>query len=321
MFNRDLLLIELGSSHVKMGLAHYAKGIVRIKDAFIVDLPEQVYTDGKIIDAEALRSLIFEEILKRSIKTKEVYLTLNGSHVITREMVLPDVAENEFEEMISYEIQQFMPINLENYRIEYKTLEHFEDKEHMKVRVLVAAVSRDDVDAYYKLLLALQLKPLGMDINGNAISKLFSPLARVNAGDSLGEKTIALIDLGSKSIDVTILEKGVIHLSRLIEAGEELEIIKISEEPNNEVLNTLFSRVQRVFQFYTSRHSGNKIDGVYLFGGLANNEFLVQYFMTEFSMPVEVINDLSTVALGTKEIDLKRYLNMLGCIAREKQVN
>lgn len=323
MFNRDLLMIELGSSHVKMGLGHYNKGVVHVQEAFTVDLPEQTYSDGKILEAEVLRSRIFEEIVERAIKVKDVYLTLNGSHIITREIVLPDVKDEEIEEMITYEIQQYMPINLEAYHTDYKVLERFEDEEHGKIRILVAGVSKEDVDIYYKFLLGLQLKPIVMDINGNSISKLFKGTTRVNEGEVLGNKRVALIDFGSQSINVTIVENGVIHLSRLIEADQELSEFKDSEFVDQENLLALAGRVQRVFQFYISRHAGNKIDQVYLFGGLANNETLVQYFEHEFSMPVEVVSQLSTVTLGgkAKSIDLKRYLNMLGCLARDKQVN
>lgn len=325
MFNRNVLLVELGGGHVKIGLANYKSGVVQVQEAFVLDLPQQTYVDGKILDFEVLRSRIFNTLQDRGIKTKEVYLTLNGSHVITREIVLPDVKDDELDEMITYEIQQYMPINLEQYHIEYKVLERFEEAGHVKIRILVAGVSKEDVESYYKLLLALQLKPLVMDINGNAISKLFKATTSVNQGEPLGEKKIALIDLGRYSLNVTFVENGVMHLSRLIEADEnELEPFGSDEVyENSELLSSLTGRVQRVFQFYASRHSGSKIDHVYLLGGYANNTQLVNHFKSVFEMPVEVVEKLSTVNLTNKSkmIDLKRYLNMLGCLARDKQVN
>lgn len=326
MFNRDLLLIELGASHVKMGLAHYAGGVVHVEDAFVVDLPEQTYLDGKIIEAEVLRNRMFNALEERSIKTKEVYLTLNGSHIITREIALPDVKDDELDEMITYEIQQYMPVNLDQYHIEYKVLERFEEGGHMKVRILVAGVSKDDVETYYQLLLALHLKPLVMDINGNAVSKLFKPTTRVNLGEELGDKKIALIDLGRNSVNVTVIEKGIMHLSRLIESdNDELKCFTVDSEDilDSEVLNIWVGRVQRVFQFYASRHSGSKVDQIYLFGGLANHDSLTDHFKQAFSMPTEVVKQISTVTLGgkAKNVDVKRYLNMLGSLARDKQVN
>lgn len=324
MLKRNMLAIELGSSHIKMGLAHYAKGVVHVQEAFIVDLPDQIYSDGKILEAELLRSKIFNEIVDRSIKEKEVYLTLNGSNVITREIILPDVKDEELDEMITYEIQQYMPINLEEYHIEYKILERFEADEHTKIRILVAGVSREDVDSYYKFLLGLQLKPLVMDINGNAISKLFKSDTKVNGGESLGDKKVALIDLGNKAINVTIVGNGIVYLSRMVEAEEELNQVKADrDEIDPEVLNALEARIKRVFQFYVSRYAGSQIDEVFLFGGLASEELLVQHLVKEFTIPVEVVHELSSVNLGgkSKSIDIKRYLNMLGCLARDKQVN
>lgn len=323
MLKRNMLAIELGSSHIKMGLAHYAKGVVNVQDAFIVDLPEQIYSDGKILEAEVLRSRIFNEMVDRSIKEKEVYLTLNGSNIITREIILPDVKDEELDEMITYEIQQYMPVNLEEYHIEYKVLERFEAEEQMKIRILVAGVSKDDVDNYYKFLLGLQLKPLVMDINGNAISKLFKGVTSVNGGEALGNKKVALIDLGNKSVNVTIVGNGIVYLSRMVEAEEELSQLKDVDYINSEVLNALEARIKRVFQFYVSRYAGSQIEQVFLFGGLANEELLVQHLVKEFTIPVEVIHQLSSVNLGgkSKSVDLKRYLNMLGCLARDKQVN
>lgn len=325
MFNRSTLLIELGGSHVKVGVANYSGGVVQVQDAFIVDLPQQTYVDGKILDFEVLRSRIFNSLQDRSIKVKDTYLTLNGSHVITREIVLPDVRDDELDEMITYEIQQYMPINLDQFHIEYKVLERFEEAGHVKIRILVAGVSKEDVESYYKLLMALQLKPVVMDINGNAISKLFQATTVVNSGEALGNKKIALIDLGRYSLNVTIVENGVMHLSRLVEADEnELEPFSSDEiYDNQDLLTTLTGRVQRVFQFYASRHSGSKIDQIYLLGGYANNLQLVNHFRDVFELPVEVVSNLSTVSLmgKAKTIDMKRYLNMLGSLARDKQVN
>lgn len=324
MLKRNMLAIELGSSHIKIGLARYAKGIVNVEEAFIVDLPEQIYSDGKILEAEVMRSKIFNEIVDRGIKAKEVYLTINGSNVITREIILPDVKDEELDEMITYEIQQYMPINLEEYHIEYKILERFESEEQTKIRILVAAVSKEDVDSYYKFLLGLQLKPLVMDINGNAISKLFKSGTRVNGGEALGNKKVALIDLGSKSINVTVVGNGIVYLSRMIEAEEELNQIKAERDYiDSEVLNALGGRIKRVFQFYVSRYAGSQIDQVLLFGGLSNDERLVQHLLSEFTIPVAVIHQLNTVEVSgkSKSVDLKRYLNMLGCLARDKQVN
>lgn len=325
MFNRSTLLIELGGCHVKVGVANYSGGVVQVQDAFIVDLPQQTYVDGKILDFEVLRSRIFNSLQDRSIKVKDTYLTLNGSHVITREIVLPDVHDDELDEMITYEIQQYMPINLDQFHIEYKVLERFEEAGHVKIRILVAGVSKEDVESYYKLLMALQLKPVVMDINGNAISKLFQATTVVNSGESLGNKKIALIDLGRYSLNVTIVENGVMHLSRLVEADEnELEPFSSDEiYDNQDLLTTLTGRVQRVFQFYASRHSGSKIDQIYLLGGYANNLQLVNHFCDVFELPVEVVSNLSTVSLTgkAKTIDMKRYLNMLGSLARDKQVN
>lgn len=321
MRSKRNLLMEFGSSQVKIGIAEYASGTVKFNDAYLIDLPSDTYHDGKIMDREAMRNRIANGLKEHQTNVKETWLTLNGSHIITREIILPDVKDDEISEMLQYEIEQYMPINLEQYVLEHRLLERFKEDEAIKVRVLVAAIMKADVDDYHQLIEDLGLKAVGMDVSGNALCRVVTPETSINQQEPLGSQTIAMLDIGHKSISVTIVESGILRMNRLVEAGlSELT----SEEGDVDVavlIQSWSSRIQRVFQFYQSRQTGNKIDRIYLFGGGADIEGLESKLGEAFGKPTEVVRAINHLQLQgkAKSADLKRYLNVAGLSVYGKQ--
>lgn len=321
MLQQNTLLIELGSAQVKIGVAKYRGGVVHVQDAFLVDLPENIFLDGKILQEDIMRTLLFNALQERQIKAKEACLTLNGTNIITREISLPDVADHELADMLQYEIQQYMPIDLEQYVIEHKVLERFREDDHPKVRLMVVAISKQDVEQYYQFVKSLNVKPIHMDINGNALAKLFSPQIHVNSHEPIGNQTIAVIDMGSHSMTVNILQNGTLKMSRLVEwEGVDLDQLSEGKIVFDTMVNSLSSRIQRVFQYYASRGTASHVDCIYLYGGASNLDGLCEKLHEFFIMPVETISQLSNVQLSTQSngIDLKRYLNTFGTIVKEK---
>lgn len=321
MLQQNALLIELGSAQVKIAVAGFRGGVVHVQDAFLVDLPADTYKDGKILEAEVMRTRIQNALHEHQIKVKETYLTLNGTNIITREISLPDVADHELADMLQYEIQQYMPIDLEQYILEHKVLERFNEDAQRKVRVLVVAISKQEVDEYYKFLLSLNLKPLVMDINGNSVSKLFSPRVRVNDQENIGDQTVAVIDMGQTAMAVSVIQNGVLKMNRLVEwEGVDQEQLKEGQQVFDSMVASWATRIQRVFQFYGSRGSANHIDQLYLYGGIASLAGVPEKLHSIFNIPVCTINTLSSVQLSSKSktVDLKRYLNTFGTIARDK---
>lgn len=317
---KKLLLMEFGAYQVKIAIATFKSGTAKFSNAFLVDLPKDTYHDGKIIDPDTLKSRIKGALQENQINVKDTYLTTNGSHIITREIILPDVKDEEIEQMLRYEIEQYMPINMEQYVIEHRILERFKEGGAVMVRVLVATMSKKDVETYYNIIQEIGLKPMCMDVSGNALAKVFTSTTGVNGNAPVGSQTVALLDIGHRNIAVTIVENGIIRMNRLVDAGGSEITLLQTEEEFDQTIQTWANKIQRVFQFYLSRQTGNRIDVIYLFGGCADLRNLDVKLNEVFTRPVDIVKKLSNVQMTgkAKSGDLKRYLNLAGMIARNK---
>lgn len=308
--------------------------------------PEGAYQDGQIIDIHKITYDIDKALEQHRIKAKKVVFSLQSTNVITREVDLPSVAEEQLASMLEYEIQQFFPTSLEDYVIQYKKLKTFNEDDR-KTRLLVAAIPKSIVQSYWELSKELNLKPLALDIHSNSISKLFMKGLKLDGLD-YREHTLAVVDLGYEGININIIKDGTLEFSRLLPiGGKEIDIMiskvfeipkeqaeELKKTPKRDILeearfdNLVNSciqgwgeEIQRIFKYHTSRELGNRIDQIYLMGGHANLKKIPEGMKGYFNIPTNVLSYLSNIKLnvskGNEEIDLKYYLNAIGAIIRK----
>lgn len=225
LFDTTVLSIDIGNKNIKFVTGKAQGNSVLVNKAFMVPTPLYSFNDGKISDMEALKSAISQEIKAQGIKTKKVVFTFESSSVISREIILPLVKEEELSIMVNYEIEQYFPIVVSDYIVNYKVLESFQEDDLNKARILVAALPKGMGEEYLTLIRELKLTPVALDINSNAISKLFYSNTLVNFENSSLEKTVAIIDIGHRFINVSIIKNGTVQFSRLISnGGKEIDM-------------------------------------------------------------------------------------------------
>lgn len=349
LFSKNILSIDIGSYDIKMVVGKYTNNTVIINDAVSLRTPPNTIQDGQIIDMLKLKDSINNVLKEQKFKVKKVIFTLESTSIITRELILPYVKAQSFEQMLEYEIQQQFPMALGEYVIQYKKLEDIHEGDVKKIRILTAVFPKMIVENYLELAKQLNLRPFALDSHSNSISKLFDINTKINeeithlAKDKTyrDPKTIAIIDLGYENININIIDNGIPRFSRLLKIdGKDIDINiantfnlsldKAEEEKKknkNEILKDIIEtsvdgwleEMQRIFKFYTSRKPGNKIDKIYILGGHANLIGISQYIDEYFNISVEQIEKISNIKIGNSKInfDIKLYLNATGAIIRK----
>ena len=75
------------------------------------------------------------------------------------------------ETVVKYEIQQYLPINLDEYIIQYTVIDKVETEEGNKLKVNVTSFPEKIAIIYYELINELELNPYSLDVNYNSINK------------------------------------------------------------------------------------------------------------------------------------------------------
>ncbi len=352
MFNQNVLSIEPGSKNIKIIEGRHNRNNVFIEKAIMIPTPKDSINDGKIIDRDKIRDILQKTIKENKIKSKKVIFTTKSTSIISREIEMPFAKQEELESMVKFEIQQYLPIMLDDYIVEFKILDEFKEDNQKKLRLLVVVMPKGIAEEYIKLVRELKLKPLALDVNSNSVSKLFNKNLKINNENYSFDKTVSIIDFGHEYLNVNVVSEGNSLFSRIIQQGgkdidislansfnftmeeaenkkiNECKIIKVNSDyietsMMNEILNgtidAFIMEIKRVFQYYESRERGNKINKMYIYGGTSKLNGLIEYLSEAFSIPVLEINDLNNVKFSKSfsQIEIHRYLNTIGAIIRK----
>lgn len=351
--NKIIISIDIGSSLIKIAVGKYANKSIHIQKAFSIITPEGCLMDGKLVvvegKADMLKKSIVQALSANKIRYKNVAFTIQSTSIIRREVEVPSVKPNELEGLIRYEIEQYLPIDLDEYIVEYNVLE---EQNESKLKILIAAIPKTFAEDYIGITKSMKLVPSFLDINSNSISKLFGFNQQINFIDYNLDKTVAFIDMGCSNINICILAKGLFQFSRIIPTGgseltlaiaEEFKIsmqnaeskkileanlstLETSSEDGalNVVIRNIVLRwtedIQRVFQFYNTRNSNNNIDEIYLYGGTSNLRGITDYITNSTNLPTKQIKNLSSIKLrkhNRRSLDIEYYLNSFGAIIRK----
>ena len=170
---KKVVAFDLGSSTIKIVEGTYYKNELTIDKYIKIPSPKDAVIDGEIKKEDELAIRISEVLKSNNIKAKHGICTTNSTLIINREILIPKVEEEEMDTVVRYEIQQYLPINLDDYVIQVTILNEEKDMNGSeKLNVRVIAFPDKIAKGYYNLLKKLELEPYTLDVNYNAVNKL-----------------------------------------------------------------------------------------------------------------------------------------------------
>ena len=346
---RNVVAFEIGSKHIKIVEGKYSKDKLSIYKMGQVETPMASIEDGAIIDERALVNTLQVAINQLGIKSKDAVVTSNSSSIIDREIIIPAVDESEMESVIKYEIQQYLPINLDEYIVEYVVIDKLVDSEGPKLKVNVISYPKDIVNGYYKLIKSLGLNPYVLDVTYNSLKKIVNHTGMIKNGGQTG--TVAFVDMGATSINVTIFKRGQLDFTRIIKSGGEtidqalssrldmsikstesmkmdkgnlLDIQDDDDEVNviiKETVDEMIGELEQILQF-ASNKNGENVDEVVIYGGASKLRGLDVYMQRKLLKSIKRVFTLERIDISTSAMPkepIGEYLNAIGAVIRQSQ--
>lgn len=345
---RNVVAFEIGSKHIKIVEGKYSKDKLSIYKMGQVETPMASIEDGAIIDERALVNVLQVAINQLGIKSKDAVVTSNSTSIIDREIIIPAVDESEMESVIKYEIQQYLPINLDEYIVEYVVIDKLVDSEGPKLKVNVISYPKDIVNGYYKLIKSLGLNPYVLDVTYNSLKKIVNHTGMIKNGGQTG--TVAFVDMGATSINVTIFKRGQLDFTRIIKSGGEtidqalssrldmsikstesmkmdkgnLLDIQDDDEINviiKETVDEMIGELEQILQF-ASNKNGENVDEVVIYGGASKLRGLDVYMQRKLLKSIKRVFTLERIDISTSAMPkepIGEYLNAIGAVIRQSQ--
>lgn len=345
--DKEVIVFDIGTSSIKVLIGKFYRNKVVVRDCIIEKTPEGSVIDGAIINILALESVVKRIIEENDINIKDAICTTNSSSIINREIYIPKVDKSEMDTVIKFEIQEYLPINLNNYIVQYIELGEEEVDGKEKIKVNVIAYPEKVARTYCEFIKNLGLKPYALDTTFNSLNKIVRVSKEINEYEYNDGDTLAFIDMGAASVNVNIYKDEKLDFTRLLKFGgneidealknkcnisqnafervkfQEVNLIDLEEEGPSAVVRDIIekwtSEIDRIFKFYKSRDIGNKIDRIFIYGGISKTKGIESYLSGRFATKVRRIKELSNVYFEDNrdgEASIEKYVNAIGALIR-----
>ncbi|MDR3598291.1 type IV pilus assembly protein PilM [Clostridium sp.] len=341
---RKVVAFDMGSSMIKIVEGMYYKKELTIYKYITVPTPKGAIIDGEIRKEEELYSKLTQALKENGIKSKDAICTTNSTLIINREILIPKVEDEEMDTVVRYEIQQYLPINLEDYILQVTILGEEEVGEIKKLNVRVIAYPEKIARGYYNLLQKLNLKPYVLDVNYNAVNKLINYTGINNKFEDNSKESVAFIDIGASFIDVNIYKDGQLDFTRIIKDGgnnideilQERSSMQVSEiesfksknmslrdefDPLNMqvkyAIDDWIEKIEKIIQFYKNRNVGNEVNKIIIFGGSSKISGLEDYMAEKLGIKTK-ISEITKIAFKSKDDGkpIEDFINVIGSVIR-----
>ena len=214
------LVIDCSSSDLKVAVGSYnpKNKTVSIEKVGVIPLEQDAINDGAIADSFGIVMAVKHAVARLDIRCKNCTITTDGAFVHTRDLELPVVKADQLKDMVKYEIMgQGSNRDLSiDYLVYGTAIDEETNVEKLKVRA--TALPTENIKDFREFLKNMDLTPIALDVNQNAVRKLFSS-GIINGNVSIAQSTLLLIELSSQTSTVTVLDKGFPVLSRRLQFG------------------------------------------------------------------------------------------------------
>ena len=215
------IAIDAASSNLKLVQGNYNRksGTLQIEKAGIVTLEPDTIADGVISDQFGVVMALKNTLAKLDIATRRTIFTIEGSYLHTKDLELPAVKPEQLRDMVHYEVLGQSNTNRDMIveYIVYGTIVDEETKQ-TKYKVRATAIPKEIASDMRDLMKTCALTPVALDVNPNAIRKLFHS-GMINSHINIEANTLLLIELCGKTTNVTVLDKGFPVISRRLQFG------------------------------------------------------------------------------------------------------
>jgi len=312
--------VDIGTSNIK--IAQVTHGEKPVLDTYgIVNIAYQLGASGQNdqMAVEQMAATLKTLIQKAGVTAKRCVISFPNSAVFTSVIELPKMSEAELGSAVEFEAKKYVPLALSDIDLSWSITSDGAGKD--KVKVLLTAVPKQITKNYMTMFGLAGLQPEVGEIEALALIRSIIGNLPTNC---------VIIDIGSRSTGLNIIENGFLRLSRNLNIGGDTITDKIAQALNisifraeqfkkdfgisnstftpdtiKPVLNVIKSEVKQILTIYQSQNT--QVEKILLVGGGANLPGIAGFF-EDLKIKVELGSPLAAVGYAASlEPVLKRY--------------
>jgi type IV pilus assembly protein PilM len=288
---KTLIGLDIGSTAVRA--AEVATGDVpALARAAQVPLPPGAVENGEVRQPDVVAEALKELWARSRIRGRQVRMGVGNQRVVVREIALPWLPEKELRGSLGFQVQEFIPISVDEAVLDFDSLGEFELEGRRMLRILLVAAQKMMITEAVAAVQAARLDPVGIDLNPFALVRAVGTVEGLNL-ETPGDE--AVVDVGAHVTNICVHDRGVTRFVRILptggrditlaiarglgveddvaerlKRGEDVEGAPASKEVERVALSragTFVDEIRSSLEFYTAQVPGAKIGRVLVTGG------------------------------------------------------
>ena len=327
MFKRgktSMVGVDVGSSSVKAVELQGKAGDFQLLSLGFETLQSDSVVDGQIMELNAVSNAIGSIFNEHKIKTSRVAAGVNGHSVIVKNIVLPQMTDEELQESFAWHAEEHIPFDITDVNLDY----HVTGRTSDAIHVLMAACKRDKVANLKQAIQLAGKQPAVIDVDAFALQNCYE----LNYEPQPGQ-IVALLNIGASTTNINILNGAQSVFTRdatfggnqytsllqrelgltfdqaesvkrgmpLPEGAEQREIGPILDT----VSDILALEIQKTMDFYraTAEDGESAVQSILVSGGGSKLTGLVQFLSNRFEIPVEMFDPFRKIRVDARGFD------------------
>ena len=323
MGKKNLVGLDIGSSSIKAVELNRKGNALHLVNLGFENLQSDTIVDGQIMELNNVSNVISNIFSQQQFKTTRVAAGVSGHSVIVKNIVLPQMSEEELQESFSWHAEEHIPFDIADVNLDYQLT----GKSAESLHVLMAACKSDKIANVKQAIQLAGKQPVVIDIDAFALQNCYEANYQPRSG-----QIVALLNIGASTMNINILNGTRSIFTRDASVGgsqytsllqrelglsfEQAEGVKrglpmpegIEPRPIQPIIeavsDSLALEVRKTMDFYrtTATESESTIEKILLAGGGSKLPGLADYLARRFEIPVEVFDAFRQI-----EVDANRF--------------
>ncbi len=321
---KSMVGVDIGSSSVKAVELQGKNNDFQLVSLGYEALPPDSIVDGQIMELNSVSNAIGSIFNEHKIKATKVAAGVNGHSVIVKNIVLPQMTDDELQESFAWHAEEHIPFDISDVNLDYHVTSSSADAIH----VLMAACKRDKIANVKQAIQLAGKQPAVIDVDAFALQNCYE----LNYDPQAGQ-VVALLNIGASTTNINILNGARSVFTRdatfggnqytsllqkelgltfdqaervkrgmpMPEGSEHREIEPILDT----VSDILALEIQKTMDFYraTVEDGESAVQKILVSGGGSKLKGLVEFLARRFEIPAEVFDPFRKIRVDSRGFD------------------
>jgi len=305
--------LDVGSTAVRAAelTEGSAPSVVR---AAQVPLAAGAVENSEVRDVAAVSEALRELWTRGGFKSRKVWMGVGNQRVVVREIALPAMPEKELRQSLGFQVQEFIPMPVEEAVLDYHLIEELEIEGRPMLRLLLVAAQKAMVDTLVAAATGAKVEPIGLDLVPFALVRAVGATGAGMELETTGGE--AVVDVGAHVTNIVVHAAGETRFVRILPSGgrditvaiarglsvedevaERLkrgEFVEGSESTPEQALEIAMQRatqfvdeIRSSLEFYTAQTQGARIERLLVSGGGSKLEGFIDILRQRIPVTVE----------------------------------